>query len=617
MTNFLLLQRKSRFSPAVIILILFFLTLSGCSQTVKKENTAPSTEAQPIEAEKTTLEMAVPEPVQSSEMPADVMYKILLAEVLVKRGQPGPAYELMSEATEQTRDSGLAERNFQLSMATFDIDAIKQATEMWRDIAPEEALPWKASYLMAVREGEQEKAFSYWQTYVEKSDLSIDQLLIEASVRVTQSAPKKEGLKFMKKLQDTYPDEAVAYYAFGVSAEAYDEPFLAIIPLERSAKLYREKIPQESKDDKSEDIFSAEKMYQQVYLLLGTAYLKSQQPNLGLKKLSVYLDDYPEDWEMQEKYARLEVKAGKFGDAKKRYQKIIENEHEAYTSQLSLALIQLEMREYSEAIKNLKSLQKVHQFNSTATYYLGVASYELGQDENSKSYFSQIKTDDYYLDAQLRIAEIDFPKKGLDGTLAFIDKLEPKNNEQRIKLYRAQAIFYNKANQKQKAVEAYDQAIGIAPKDVSLLLAQSMLLYDVKNFQQYQVNVEKVLKIEPNNPDALNALGYFYVERKERLDEAKVLLDKALKIAPDRFYILDSRGWLAYQTGNYKEAETYLEQAFSKQVDDEVLIHLIQTKWQLGNKEDAIELWEDYHQKFPENERLQQLLNVLSEEKQL
>lgn len=600
---------RSVFFTPVIFLAVFSFGLTGCSKITEKPSPEPVEKIKPIAVE---VPEAPVEKVQSADMSAETMYKILLAEVLVKRGQPQPAYQLLSDVTKKTRDPGLAERNFQLSMATFDVDAIKESTDLWREISPEQSLPWKASFLMAVREGKQDQAFSYWQTYVEKSNSDLEPLLIEASVRVAQLAPKKEGLKFMKKLQETYPNEAVAYYAFGVSAEAYQEACLAIISLEKSAQLYREQLDSETKEQ-SESMFSAEKMYREVHLLLASAYLKSKQPRLGLEKLNDYVEDHPKDWELQEKYARLEVKAGQFAAAEKRYLRILENEPKAFTSRLSVALIQLERREYQQSIDNLKELQSVRRYKSTANYYLGVASYELGRNEQARDYFSQVSTDDYYLDAQLRIAEIDYAQKGLESTLAFIDKLEPKNNEQRIKLFRAQAVFYSRAGQKQTAVESYDQALNLAPKNVDLLLSQSMLLYDVKEYDKYQQNLQTVLKIEPNNADALNALGYFYVERKERLDEAKVLLDKALDLAPDRFYILDSRGWLAYQSGDYEEAESYLEKAFEKQVDDEVLIHLIQTKWQLGKQDDAVELWEDFHQRFPENERLQQLIKELSE----
>ena len=106
----------------------------------------------------------------------------------------------------------------------------------------------------------------------------------------------------------------------------------------------------------------------------------------------------------------------------------------------------------------------------------------------------------------------------------------------------------------------------------------------------------------------MNALAYFYVERNEHLDEAEKLLKKALKLAPDEYYILDSRGWLYYQQGKYEQAESDLKRAFSMEKDDEVLIHLIKVKWKLGKQDDAKNLWNQYHRNFPENAELQGLI---------
>lgn len=591
------------------------LLVSGCTQLKTQESSPPPLKVESIEAEMPEDEKPA---IQNAQMTAEQLYDILAAEMLLKRGQPKAAFALMAKVTRSTQDPGLAERTFQLSMTTLDIEAIKEAARMWREISPEEALPWKASYIMAVREDQQADALDYWQAYAERADMTLEQMLVEASIRVTQSAPEKAGLAFLASLKKRYPDEPAAYYAYGAAAEEYNRPQLAIETLQDAAQRYEQKmrsLDSSSDEDSKDERITAEKLYRQIHLLLASAYMNAQQPVQGLKKLKPYLDQHSDDWEMQEKYARLEVKAGQFQAAEQRYQTIVKNDPHAYTSRLSLALIQLERQDYEPAMEHLIALQKVPQLHSTATYYLGVASYELGHDTQAKAYFSQIDTDDYYLDAQLRIAEIDYPEKGLKETLKTIDQLQPKTNQDRIKLYRAQAIFYGKAQQYKKAVDAYDQALALSPNQVDLLLAQSMLLYNLKDFTRYEQSLQKALKLDPNNPDALNALGYFYVERNERLGDAKQLLDKALALAPNRFYILDSRGWLAYQLGHYEEAEQYLEKALALQLDDEVLIHLIQTKWRLGKQKDAVELWEDHNQSFPENTRLQQLLKTLSRPK--
>jgi len=137
---------------------------------------------------------------------------------------------------------------------------------------------------------------------------------------------------------------------------------------------------------------------------------------------------------------------------------------------------------------------------------------------------------------------------------------------------------------------------------------QAMLFYDLSLFEQYEANLKQALDIDGDDVEILNALGYFYAEQKRELAYAQQLLEKALLLAPNRYYILDSRGWLAYQQGRYQEAESYLRQAFKLQVDEEVLVHLIQTLWKMERFKEAKKLWVDYKDQFPQNEVLQSLI---------
>ena len=109
----------------------------------------------------------------------------------------------------------------------------------------------------------------------------------------------------------------------------------------------------------------------------------------------------------------------------------------------------------------------------------------------------------------------------------------------------------------------------------------------------------------------LNALGYFYVERHTKLDQAYILLNKALKLEPNSYYILDSLGWYYYQVKEFDKAISYLQEAFDIEKDDEVLIHLVSAYWQNQEINRAKSLWKKYHNNFLQNDRVQKLINEL------
>lgn len=583
--------------------------LSSCSQAVKPDSQSKTDAHQTSALTEAQQKVSKPEPkIVYRHFPPDVMYKVLMAEMLIKKNQAAAAYPLMYSAADEAKDPGLAERAFQLSMTTFNLQAIQDATNLWREVEPNKALPWKASYLMSVRAGHLQDALKQWKRYNQLSGAPLESVLIETGMKVAQSAKKQNGLSFLKKLTDQYPNVGAAYFALGLAAVNYGAYKQGVPVLEKAEKIYRE---ERESGNVPKDAIAPEKVDREIYLLLATAYLKSDEPEIGIKKIQPYLDDHEDDWELQEKFARLEVKTGHFAEAEKRYLKVLKHEPKAFTSRLSVALLQLERKDYKAAIANLKQLKALPEYRSTANYYLGLASQGQGKYDQAATYYEAVKTSDYYLDAQLHLAEIRFPDVGLERTLENLNKITIRNKAQQVKLYRAQAIFYKLAGEKRKAINMYSAALQLQPNNINVILSQAMLYYDNKQFKQYESNIKRALEINPDNVEAMNALAYFYVERKEHLDKAEKLLQKALSIAPNEYYILDSRGWLYYQQEKYESAETDLQKAFNLQKDDEVLVHLIKVKWKLGKQDEAKDLWNQYHQYFPKNAELQKLITEL------
>ena len=88
---------------------------------------------------------------------------------------------------------------------------------------------------------------------------------------------------------------------------------------------------------------------------------------------------------------------------------------------------------------------------------------------------------------------------------------------------------------------------------------------------------ERVLKEAaerfPNEPTFLNSLGYTYLllYGKEKIQEAKNLIEKALQIDPNDGATMDSLGWAYYLEGNLKEAKRWIEKALQKVPEDPVV----------------------------------------------
>ena len=110
------------------------------------------------------------------------------------------------------------------------------------------------------------------------------------------------------------------------------------------------------------------------------------------------------------------------------------------------------------------------------------------------------------------------------------------------------------------ADQAYEVAGGNERKQIALLMSATAK-QTAGQFEAAELILRDLLKQSPGNPIALNNLGYFLVERGERLSEALDLIQRALAIDPTNPSYLDSLGWAYFKLGKIDEAIAKLEQA--------------------------------------------------------
>jgi Flp pilus assembly protein TadD len=126
-----------------------------------------------------------------------------------------------------------------------------------------------------------------------------------------------------------------------------------------------------------------------------------------------------------------------------------------------------------------------------------------------------------------------------------------------------------------------------------------------------EADLRRVIVLRPDDAQAYNALGYTLADHATRLAEALTLLEKALKLAPEDPYILDSMGWAQYRSNDLARAQEYLERAYKARPDPEIAAHLGEVLWVRGQRDEAGKLWQTSLQTHPQNEVLLETLQRL------
>ncbi|MGW8257295.1 MAG: tetratricopeptide repeat protein, partial [Thermoguttaceae bacterium] len=128
-----------------------------------------------------------------------------------------------------------------------------------------------------------------------------------------------------------------------------------------------------------------------------------------------------------------------------------------------------------------------------------------------------------------------------------------------------------------------------ALKEVRLALSNLAVLQ--KNISEAQEWLEEVLDEFPDDPGAMNDLGFLWADENLHLPRARKLIEKAVEIEPENSSYRDSLGWVLFRIGRPREAIVQLEKAVKNKPDPIIYEHLGDVYEKLGEMEKASAAW--------------------------
>ncbi len=135
-------------------------------------------------------------------------------------------------------------------------------------------------------------------------------------------------------------------------------------------------------------------------------------------------------------------------------------------------------------------------------------------------------------------------------------------------------------------------------------MALSNIAAQKNDLPQAEEWLEQVLDEFPDDPGALNDLGYLWTEQGKYPLRAERMIRRAVAAEPDNAAFRDSLGWSLYKKGNFAEAVAELEKAAARKPNGVVLDHLGDAYLKTGKHEKALAAWRKAAEHFRrENER--------------
>ncbi|MGQ9854871.1 MAG: tetratricopeptide repeat protein, partial [Candidatus Oleimicrobiaceae bacterium] len=149
--------------------------------------------------------------------------------------------------------------------------------------------------------------------------------------------------------------------------------------------------------------------------------------------------------------------------------------------------------------------------------------------------------------------------------------------------------------------------------NVSVLLVLAACYSELGRDEEADSTYTKILTLDPDNPTALNNYSYSLAERGIRLQEALLMVEKALQAEPDNGAFLDTIGWVHFKMGEYRKALEFISRSVEVRPGSaEVLEHLGDVYEKLGEAAKAQEYWQKAVQLDPARTHLEQKLKGMS-----
>lgn len=559
--------------PMKVLPLAALIALGACATQVPGPDRVPA--AATTAAQAPEARPARPEPPRPDiELTGDLLYRIMLAEIAGQRGELGIALETYLDLARSTRDVKVAERATRIAVYARDVEAATEAAGIWAAADPGNPDAHQVLAVMALRRGDQEQALGHLETMLDNASGSLDETLLIIANMLGRENESEQVLALMEQLVHARRDSPEALYALahlvarsGNLARAAEllEQALALDPGDRDLLLsYVSVLQRQNRTD------------------AAVARLEQALAVRGL--------DPDDAFTLRMAYARLLADARRFDDAKEQFRILATGAPENGEVRFALGLLDLQANRLADAEPHFRELVSSEERGDDASYYLGRIAEERGEFERANVWYLGVQGGDNYFDAQVRLGLILSKQDRLEEARTHLRSVRSRNASERALLVQAEGELLAERRMYDEAMLVYDQALQ-GDFNADLLYARAMLAEKMDRLDILERDLRDVLERDPDNAQALNALGYTLADRTDRHAEAHDLIKRALDISPSDFYILDSMGWVLYRMGRLDEAEQYLRKALLLRADPEIAAHLGEVLWVKGDQHGANEVW--------------------------
>jgi len=532
-----------------------------------------------------------PEPPEYPVAPfqGDSLYQLLVAEVAGFRSDYELALQNYLTATLETQDPGVAARATRLALYLKKDDVALQTVSIWTENDPSNIDAHRHAADLLLRAGSLEDAIIHMEAIKNLGGLAKFDVFAYRSASL--SADQKVSLlEAISEMVSRHPSDDQLLFSKAVLLEQTGQLEEALALADRLLGMT--------------DNVNVVILKMTVLGALGRT--EDAKTFLGQK-----VEEQPDNRRLRLILARMYFEQRQLEAAKEQYGEALKFSPNDGDVLFALALIALEQKDDLLARKYFEKMVRWDQRPGEAHYYLGgIAERQSNKVEALKAY-QQVGTGYEFLPAQARIASILVGDGRWEEARKHLARMRASMPEHQQQLIMIEAQLLADRGLEQEALSFLDEVIALDPTNVDLLYFRAMTGQRFDRLDVLEQDLRRVLSVDPDNADAMNALGYTLADLTDRHEEALELIQRALTLRPDEPAFIDSMGWVLYRLGDYENAVTYLRRALSLFKNDEVAAHLGEVLWVMGSEDEATLIWQEALELAPDSEILKSVMQRL------
>lgn len=519
------------------------------------------------------------------------MYRLLIGDIALQRGDPAVAARAYYEAAKDVRDARLARRATEIALVARQRSLAQDAATLWSELDPTAE---RAKQVIAGLKSGGDFRGSELKTDLERAlseaaasgPTRLGEAFMELNRALASETDRAATFKLVQSLAQPYPASAeanfaVALAAFNTGLADFESATIALQSVDRAL---------------------AQKPGWEPAVLLKVEILGKQSLDRAAEYLTEILKSAPDSKPVNSALVQVRIQQRRYADAAAILQKLADSSPDNQEYRFGLAMLAMQTKDWTKAERLLLELNRAGYGNEgVVETYLAQVAEETGRFDLALERFRAVPEGERGWSAKLRVAAMLAKLGRQEEARQYLADLPTDTRAQEIQVNQVTAQLLRDVNDNQAAFTILAEALTRYPDDPDLLYDLAMVAEKLDRLDVVESKLARLVELRPSNAQALNALGYTLVDRTPRVAEGLALIERALALAPNDPFILDSVGWAQFRMGRLDEAEKFLQRAMEQRPDPEIGAHLGEVLWAKGDRAQAQDVWQSQLKSAPDN----------------